>query len=288
MFKVKKPQKTIDLDFKNRAELEIYYCGHQDCAPNFYCGPLIRNHYLFHFITKGSGVFEVRGKRFELSKGDGFLIFPEELFKYQANGDTPWSYSWFGFNGREAEKCVKILGLSRHNPIYRTTNKRVVTKTFSKFLKEFKRSPRELRHRALLYDLLDILSIEHCHSDMPPPLKDKKHIVDDAIEIMSKELGSSIAIQEIAKRLGVSRSTLFTVFKEQIGRSPKHHLKLMRLEMSLEYLRNPSYRIAEVANSVGYPDPLFYSREFKNWLGVSPKHFRESRTKTITSTSKHH
>lgn len=128
----------------------------------------------------------------------------------------------------------------------------------------------------MLYDLFDTLSVNNVdrgHDNKK--IFSKSELVDAAIQIMSKELSTELSIINIAARLQVSRSHLFSVFKEHVGCSPKSHLKLMRLEMSLEYLRNPDYRIAEVAHSVGYSDPLFYSREFKKWLGVCSKVYRE-------------
>ncbi|MDD6827860.1 MAG: AraC family transcriptional regulator, partial [Oscillospiraceae bacterium] len=42
-------------------------------------------------------------------------------------------------------------------------------------------------------------------------------------------------------------------------------------------LENTDYTIAEIANTVGYTNPLYFSRLFHKHIGVSPKEYRKSK-----------
>ena len=48
------------------------------------------------------------------------------------------------------------------------------------------------------------------------------------------------------------------------------------MEKAAELLTNTGMPINEVATKVGYPDPLAFSKKFKESYGMSPKAYRES------------
>ncbi|MCI8360205.1 MAG: AraC family transcriptional regulator, partial [Clostridiales bacterium] len=54
----------------------IISADQQVCAPDYAFGPAVRDHYLIHFISTGRGQYEVGGKVFTLSAGEGFIIYP--------------------------------------------------------------------------------------------------------------------------------------------------------------------------------------------------------------------
>ena len=58
--------------------------------------------------------------------------------------------------------------------------------------------------------------------------------------------------------------------------SPQTFLKRYRINEACALLRNVRLSVSEVANSVGFPDPLYFSRVFKEIKGMSPTKFQES------------
>ena len=75
------------LTLKNRKFSEFYlcYCGYAKCEPLHSFGPAVRPNYLIHLILDGKGVYQIGDTKYELSKGQGFLIEPEVQTFYQAN-----------------------------------------------------------------------------------------------------------------------------------------------------------------------------------------------------------
>ena len=47
------------------------------------------------------------------------------------------------------------------------------------------------------------------------------------------------------------------------------------MEKAQELLRYTGDRIAEVAGACGYRDVYYFSHSFKEYMGISPKRFRE-------------
>ncbi len=70
-------------------------------------GPGVRDHYLFHLVVAGKGVYQVNGAAYNLQEGDLFLAKPNQLITYAADETDPWEYYWVGFNGACANKLVQ-------------------------------------------------------------------------------------------------------------------------------------------------------------------------------------
>ncbi len=65
-------------------------------------------------------------------------------------------------------------------------------------------------------------------------------------------------------------------FMEEVRQSPKTYLTHYKLEKSRELMKSTSLNIAQIARSVGYRDPLTFSKVFKKHYNMSPKHYRHS------------
>ena len=87
----------------NHNDLDVYECGTQQCAPSHFFGPSVKGYYKIHYILNGKGIFEINGQIYNLSKGHGFIIYPNTLVYYKADEVEPWEYTWVGFYGINAE-----------------------------------------------------------------------------------------------------------------------------------------------------------------------------------------
>ena len=76
-------------------DLNLYQCGSEQCAPCYSYGPVARNHFLFHYIISGEGIFHTQNARgdactWSLGQGEGFMIFPGLIHTYTADAANPW------------------------------------------------------------------------------------------------------------------------------------------------------------------------------------------------------
>ena len=104
-------------------DLGMYQFGREDCEPAHSFGPAIRNHYLFHYILGGKGIFIWKDSRGhdhteQLRAGQGFLISPGQITTYIADDRIPWEYCWIEFDGLRAKESLELMGLSAGRPVY--------------------------------------------------------------------------------------------------------------------------------------------------------------------------
>lgn len=91
-----------------------------------------------------------------------------------------------------------------------------------------------------------------------------------AIEYMSSNLDQSITIDDMAARVGMSKTVFHRKFKEATTMSPIQFSKLTRLNNAAMKIASGA-NVTEAAMQVGYVSSSQFSREFKRQYGQSPK-----------------
>ena len=83
---------------------------------------------------------------------------------------------------------------------------------------------------------------------------------------------------ELLPRLaGVSQGYLRRLFKKVWGVSPAAYVIRQRITLAKQLLLSgEEHSIAQVAASVGYSDPLYFSRLFKKHFGLSPVQYKNA------------
>jgi AraC-like DNA-binding protein len=102
----------------------------------------------------------------------------------------------------------------------------------------------------------------------------KELYIRQAKNYMESEYMVGISVGEVASRLGLDRSYLSNLFKETEGKSPQRYLNEVRMRQAAVLLTELGYTVTETAMSVGYADVFAFSRMFKQFYGISPKHYR--------------
>lgn len=87
-----------------------------------------------------------------------------------------------------------------------------------------------------------------------------------------------ISLGELAKETGFSPDYLSRMFKKYNQESPIKYLTHLRIEKAKEILRTQiELGIGEVGERVGYSDPYYFSRVFKEQTDLYPKEYRQSK-----------
>lgn len=79
-----------------------------------------------------------------------------------------------------------------------------------------------------------------------------------------------------ASKMEVSRSTLQRKLFLLTGLTPCKLITSLRIKLAMQLLANDIYNVTEIAYKVGFNDPKYFSRCFKNQSGLNPKEFQKS------------
>ena len=95
--------------------------------------------------------------------------------------------------------------------------------------------------------------------------------IDRARAIMLQELGNSLTLAALARRVGVNRTKLALGFREVYGTSVQAYWRDARLSRARELLQSAGARVTDVALTLGYSELSSFTRAFSRRFGVLPK-----------------
>jgi AraC-like DNA-binding protein len=84
------------------------------------------------------------------------------------------------------------------------------------------------------------------------------------------------SVAQIARRVGMNRTKLMTVFKEVYGTSVEAYWRDCRLHHARELLTEPQLSISEISQKVGYSEISAFTRAFSKQFGMAPSKFRNN------------
>ena len=263
-------KRSYKISVKENLSLNVYNTGYQRCEAGYPWGPGTRDHYLFHYVTQGKGTLSTPEGEVRVESGGLFLIRPGELTAYTADPEDPWVYYWVGFNGTEAHRLVNLTGFAHGERLLYPENGDAIREQLTRITNARGSTPaHEARMLGYLYLFLGgLMSL----SGGEKPTTSKQY-VDKAVRFIGRNYSRDITICDVADFVGISESHLYRVFSREFSMAPAQFLMRYRIGEAAAMLRNTGLAIGEIAASVGFRDPLYFSRVFKRIKGVSPREY---------------
>lgn len=100
--------------------------------------------------------------------------------------------------------------------------------------------------------------------------------VQDATAIIESQYHKPISLESLAKRVHLSPGHLSRSFSKQMGMSVVSFIHRLRAEEACRLLIATHQPVTEIAAVVGYDEVAYFSRCFRQQLGVSPKAYRDA------------
>jgi len=91
-----------------------------------------------------------------------------------------------------------------------------------------------------------------------------------------------ISREQIAHAASVSESYLTQVFQNELGMTPWVYLTRFRVAHACTLLRSSDESVTDIAVSVGFDDPGYFSKVFRHEMGMTPREFRQTTASTQT------
>ena len=92
-----------------------------------------------------------------------------------------------------------------------------------------------------------------------------------AISFIRLNYHSDITIQEIALQTEVGERYLRKLFTQYLNLSPLEYLNQIRINKAIELFRNTDLSVKEVSFMCGFQSPQYFSRVFKQQMGITPR-----------------
>ena len=249
--------------------LNLYYGGWEICCPMHTFGPAIRQHYLIHYVTRGKGRLWMNDTCYVIEKDTMFLIRPGITCVYQADKDDPWEYCWICIDGYDVENMLNNSGFDKVNLLFFDKSNGEVRDAMLNFIFYFS------KYKNNEYMLLSRLYNIFGHMKIQMKKQQAKSIhVERAIDYIYENYSKNISVTDIAEYLGIDRTYLYRLFKEEYDMSPQKYLLNFRLKTAMNKLEGGNMSIADIAYSCGFNDASAFCHQFKKVYKDTPLNYR--------------
>lgn len=233
--------------------------------------------FLFYCVD-GYGWYQIGDKQYTVGPNEFFILPQNVEHAYGSAEEDPWTIYWIHFGGDflpefnrmvTAKEVMKPTYIQNNEEIYKlfgriyktlelgysTDNLMFVNMCLSHFLTLFMYSPRH--HAAIPHDSTDC--------------------IDSAIVYMQEHISENLTLNELSQHYNYSPSRFSGLFKQKTGYAPIDYFIQMKMQKASQQLALTSKSIKDIAMSMGFDDPYYFSRRFRKIIGVPPTAYRNMR-----------
>ncbi len=104
-------------------------------------------------------------------------------------------------------------------------------------------------------------------------------LIAKAIRYVEDNIGrSELSVEEMSRELGMSRVHLYKKLLTITGKSPIEFIRVIRLKRAAQLLRESQMNVSEIAYEVGFNNPKYFSKYFKEEFGKLPSEYKNNPT----------
>jgi AraC-like DNA-binding protein len=236
------------------------------------------NEYILIYCIQGQGHITIGDQTHLLLPSTYILIEKGQPHTYCANNRDPWSIYWVHFSGDNAPYLYERFAIQHGgHPIFLSFNQSTIDE-FDYIIDLFKLgyTDQVFEYSNLL--LHKLIGSFIYYSLEPNNIRDraKEDLVKSIKEYLNNNIHRSLHLKEIQQVFNRSSSSLCAIFKEKTGYSVMHFFGLLKIQKACELMNLTTLSIKEISFKLDYQDPLYFSRVFRKFMGVSPRAYRES------------
>lgn len=233
----------------------------------------ILNEYQIIYITGGQGLFQSSHcQPTKVVGGQMILLFPGEWHTYSPDSKTGWYEHWIGFSGSAMDALVAKGFFSPSSPIFDIGFHEQIVLLYHQAasIAQKERTGFQQQLAGIVQMLLGFTFAQgrkNVEEDMEARLMRAKRYVQE-------HYNEDITPEDMASRAEMGLTSFRQNFKAYTGFTPNNYIKEVRIARSKELLINTQLSSKEIAYSVGFNTPYYFSIQFKRSVGLSPLEYR--------------
>jgi AraC-like DNA-binding protein len=230
------------------------------------------NTHLLIYCTGGSGTLVVNDSARTVTAGDLLVLPPGTAHAYGADRAQPWSIYWVHYGGGESRAFTDFLLVEQQLRSIGVQPRLVAEfDTLLMVRRESLSVPRFIQGACRLKALLTEFGCAAAQSHRGPG---KSIDMAQLLEHMRRHVDGNLDLESLAAMANLSRFHFIRRFRDATGHTPIQHFIHMKMARACELLDASGDPVKTVAAALGYTDPLYFSRQFRRVIGVSPQSYR--------------
>ncbi len=231
----------------------------------------------FVYGISGMSWFDMQGRRHEIREGKLLVIPADTVCVCGTDGERNSAVMWIHVVGTDLEFFRDQIG-ARGNPLLNLGKEPQLAAWCRKLFEIIQAggSPVHLgRAQRVLRSLFNAMI--DCHTRRSHSVREADRKIEQSIAYMKQHLDVPLHVGTLAALVSISPSHFFALFKRRTGTAPIDYFIRLRMRQACHLLNATTMSVKEVAATLGYEDPYYFSRMFKSVNDVAPSDYRAMR-----------
>lgn len=235
----------------------------------------ILDEYQINYITEGGGILENTRGKFIVKPGTLMIIRKGEWHRYRPNKGNGWIEHYIGFDGMFAKHFLLDNQVLNGQSVIPCNIREDFIDTYYKIfdlVQEEEPGFQQISSGLIIKLLGYIIAFQKQKNFTGKPIE---KIIQNARFYIRENLTENIDIENLAKENNIGYSYFRKMFKQYTGVSPhQYHLEL-KIMRAKELLLASDNTVKEICYKLGFQSEHYFSRFFKQKVGVTPSELRK-------------
>jgi len=232
------------------------------------------NEYQLIYITEGSGIYETTNNTFKVTPGTMLIVRKGQWHRYKPDYTTGWTENYIGFDGTIADHFLLQRSVTQQNLSIQIGKHEELIDIYHQIFKLSKDEKPGFQEIASGFVLKLVGHIVAFQKQSNLSSRYVERAIQDLRFDMRNNLQGTPELDSYAKKCNVSVDYFRNMFKQYTGLSPhQYHLDLKTMQAK-ELLLTSSKSIKEISYELGFQSVHYFSRFFKNKVGINAIEFR--------------
>ncbi|MFV0270117.1 MAG: AraC family transcriptional regulator [Macellibacteroides fermentans] len=233
-----------------------------------------------NYVKKGNCILKLENESVCFSENEIMIVCSNVKHSFEAGAEgtilmqlefLPEIFSRFDSSENNINVgLTPVTIFSEANHLIKIVNNVRIMRAVQRIVNELNTKSKYYQHLVVMY-YAELLILIYRHMDeayLPICTNDS---LKKAISFLRMNFYTNITMEEVAQHAGIGVRYLRKLFSHHLNISPLDYLNQIRINKSIDLLKNTELSIKEVCFTCGFKSPQYFSRVFKQQMGISPK-----------------
>ena len=101
-------------------------------------------------------------------------------------------------------------------------------------------------------------------------------VFEKAVHIMEENLYVVLSVKELSKRVGCSKSTLYSIFNKHAGMSVSNYYNMVKINEACQLIKNSKKSLKDIAIMLNFNSQTYFAKIFRKYTGLSPSEYKNN------------
>ena len=238
--------------------------------------PRGRLDYQLLYVASGKAHFFFHGQEEIVPAGYMVLYLPKQEQHYEYYGEEKPEIYWVHFTGKNVKTILQHFDIPMDKNVFFSGVPSAYQRLFKEMILELQACRTGYQELLEMYLRQIFLLIQRTRQENNPTISTYlQKEMEQAQQYFQEHYNEDIQIKDYAKSRNMSVSWFLRSFKDFVGQPPAQYLLTIRMNNAVSLLETTDYNMTEISAIIGYDNPLYFSRLFKKYKGVSPSEYRK-------------